>query len=421
MNIELPEIEKGLNDITVIYPGKWYYPQTSWTDINDTVDYCSLDYKWEVYNSNNAQWELSTIHPSPSGNYASNLSAVNIYSIDPSEVGKFVRIGLKASFQGMESDFVYSNAIYINKYFYTFADPTEIYDILEFWLDGSDATSLFVDLSGTIPVATTGDRISCWKDKSKYKRHVTQTTQSKKPFFVSSTNLKPNMVLNTNYKSNVELRTTDVLDSAKCKTIICGMEILSNNTFQGAGVTPLLFGSLTNAYGCRNSGCQSFGAPQDVFYNTSSHIWAFSTTQRLRYCEYLSYTIDQRDCYFLDKLYEQEITPSPYAQSLGGVPFVVAWSYNNFYGSTFTSSIRTDTFYDFNNSVINTNYKLSQTGYFRLFSGGTYVTNLQGIYQSSAGGSFVGAIKEVIVLNKSISPNDYSIIYNYLKNKWNVN
>jgi hypothetical protein len=43
--------------------------------------------------------------------------------------------------------------------------PTSITG-LDVWLDGSDASTLFQDAAGTNPVATTGDPVALWKDKS---------------------------------------------------------------------------------------------------------------------------------------------------------------------------------------------------------------------------------------------------------------
>ncbi len=43
------------------------------------------------------------------------------------------------------------------------------------WLDGADATTLFTDAAGTVPVTTSGDVVARWNDKSGNGNHVTLT------------------------------------------------------------------------------------------------------------------------------------------------------------------------------------------------------------------------------------------------------
>ena len=53
----------------------------------------------------------------------------------------------------------------------------------QLWLDGADATTLFKDGAGTIPVAVNGDTVALWKDKSGNNRDASQPTGAQQPLY----------------------------------------------------------------------------------------------------------------------------------------------------------------------------------------------------------------------------------------------
>jgi hypothetical protein len=70
---------------------------------------------------------------------------------------------------------------------------------LVFWLDSSDAGTLFKDVAGTVPVTTNGDLVALWKDKSASGNDVSQGTVTRRPTYnasLGSMNNRPS-VLNT--------------------------------------------------------------------------------------------------------------------------------------------------------------------------------------------------------------------------------
>lgn len=54
---------------------------------------------------------------------------------------------------------------------------------LALWLDASDLSSLFTDSGRTTPVASSGDPVGGWADKSGNGRHVGQATSGRRPIY----------------------------------------------------------------------------------------------------------------------------------------------------------------------------------------------------------------------------------------------
>lgn len=59
-------------------------------------------------------------------------------------------------------------------------DPTEI-PALGAWLDGNDASTLYQTTDCTTTLASSGNPVACWRDKSGNANHFTQTTASRRP------------------------------------------------------------------------------------------------------------------------------------------------------------------------------------------------------------------------------------------------
>lgn len=63
------------------------------------------------------------------------------------------------------------------------------------WLDASDITTLFQDAGGTTPVASDGDPVGLWLDKSGNGRHYSQATSGRRPTYKTNVqNGKPGIL-----------------------------------------------------------------------------------------------------------------------------------------------------------------------------------------------------------------------------------
>ena len=63
--------------------------------------------------------------------------------------------------------------------------PTDIAS-LQLWLDGNDTATLFTNSNCTTPVASFGDGVGCWKDKSGQHNDATQSTSGSRPLYSSN-------------------------------------------------------------------------------------------------------------------------------------------------------------------------------------------------------------------------------------------
>jgi Ca2+-binding RTX toxin-like protein len=63
-------------------------------------------------------------------------------------------------------------------------NPTHVSG-LQLWLDGSDSTTLFADVAGTIAI-TNGAGVALWQDKSGLGNHATQSTLANRPTWVNN-------------------------------------------------------------------------------------------------------------------------------------------------------------------------------------------------------------------------------------------
>lgn len=60
--------------------------------------------------------------------------------------------------------------------------PTDVAG-LALWLDASDMSTLFTDSARTTPVASSGDPVGGWADKSSNSRHLGQSTSGRRPLY----------------------------------------------------------------------------------------------------------------------------------------------------------------------------------------------------------------------------------------------